>query len=499
LDSSLVSEASKFHFISNYRADSIQALLRMIFIFIIITNIIYDLGEAKLYHFDSDSGNLDSNWKSNALSKWNPVLDEYHPHNHFLTTELSEGERYLSTEVDGDGLSTLTFDWEKIGEYAELIFYFDDKTDKNNITACNYHNGLGPVRPITIPPGHHIATWDFKVSRPSSGNGIACSQAWLDNINIPEYIIKSDCTISAPSEVCANSTYESSVPTQDGVAYAWEVIGCTPKSPLNAPRITWISGTSGTIDLKATVTKNGVTNHSIRKVNINQACRLLIPPCKDLQSIINNSSNKILYLQSGLYGGPEGPNYPIEINSNVSNVTIMPEDANKGGVELDCGSSHYGFGINDTSKITIKNLNISMCSLGIIIKLSENCKISNNNISFSSTFSNGSGIYLDNSSDNIIRNNHIDYAGPGDQNISGFALYYSNKNKILNNHVLLPREKFVFFIEGSCSNSLSYYKNEGHIHENGVDCNETWNKCSAKPCRCCTDPMFASCNTWWFL
>jgi hypothetical protein len=248
------------------------------------------------------------------------------------------------------------------------------------------------------------------------------------------------------------------------------------------------------------VTKNGSTNYSIRNLPINSECRLLVPPGRDLQSIINDSSNKILYLQSGVYGGPEGPKYPIDINSNVRNVTIQPADTKKGNVELDCGSAHYGLGINNTSNIRIKDLNISMCSQGIIIKLSNKCKISNNSISFSSISSNGAGIYLDNSSDNDIRNNHIDYDGPGDQNIAGFELYNSCRNKILNNHVVLPKEKFVFFMEGSCNNSLSYYTNEGHIHENGVDCNETWNKCGAKPCRCCTpDPMFNSCNTWWYL
>lgn len=145
LNSHYVSGACKFQPKLDYYADSILALLRIVFIFIIISDIIYDFGEAKLYHFDNNSGNLDSNWKSNALSKWNPVLGENHPRNYFLTTELSEGNRYLSTEVDGDGLSTLTFDWKKIGDHAKLIFYFDDQTDQNNITVCNYCNSLGPV------------------------------------------------------------------------------------------------------------------------------------------------------------------------------------------------------------------------------------------------------------------------------------------------------------------------------------------------------------------
>lgn len=466
----------------------------MAFIFIIVSNIIYDFGDAKLYHFDNDSGCFDSNISSST--NWERVLDEQHPPNYFETASMFEGRSYVSTWVDGDGVSTLDFDWKKIGDHAKFIFYFDDnKTDENDIRTCEYSNSLDHEAP-RIPAGHHKATWDFRVIPGSSGG----SQAWLDNINIPEISVdKPDCTITAPYEICANSTYESSVPIQPGCTYTWELIGCTPKSSLNVPRITWISERSGSINLKVTVTKNNSPNYSTKNLIINSACEVLDPPGGSIQSIINNSSNKILYLKSGIYGGFGGPKYPVEINENVKNLTIRPAETNEKPVELDSGSAHYALGINNTSSITINNLNISMGSLGIIMKLAKECKIFNNNISFSNSFSNGSGIYLDNCSWNYIQNNYIKYDGPGYHNVTGFALYYSNYNNIFNNHVLLPKEKFVFFMEKSCNNSVSYYISEGHIHENCVDCNETWNKCHDNTCRSCTDPMFASCNKWWYL
>jgi parallel beta-helix repeat protein len=140
-----------------------------------------------------------------------------------------------------------------------------------------------------------------------------------------------------------------------------------------------------------------------------------------------------------------------------------------------------------------------MCCLGIHIQGSKKCKIINNNIFFSSLSSNGSGICLNHSSENLIEENHIKYDGPGDQNIAGFSLYNSNENKILNNHVILLPEKFVFVLDESCDNSLSYYANEGHIFEDGVECNETWNKCNSGSCKSCSNSAFGSCNHWWYL
>lgn len=491
----------KFYLISKtilYR--SIHAKVGIIILFIIILNIISFSAGGKLYHFDNASGYLDSNWKSNTLSKWNPTLDANHPRNSFLTTtcEGQDCRRYLSTEIEGDGSSTLTFDWKKIGEYAEFVFYFDNGTDKGDVTICSYYNDLHPVNPITIPLGHHVATWDLRI-RPDSRNGIAGSQAWLDNINIPEInISEPNYTINAPSEVCSNSTYESSIPNQEGATYTWEVRGCIPKSPLNIPKIVWTSGISGVVNLKVTVIKNGSTYYSIRNVTINPYCNLIVPPGKDLQAIINNSTNRVLYLQEGIYGGSEGPKYPIHINSNVSNITIKSLPSIRGQVELNCGESPYAIGLIGTSNITIENLTISMCSLGIHIKNSQRCAVINNIINFSSFYSNSSGICIDNSSNNIIQDNFIGYSGRGDQNIAGFSLYNSQYNHLLRNHVDLPPDKFVFVFENSSNNSLSYYINEGHIYEDGVECNETWDRC-AVPCASCSDPLFVSRNHWWYL
>jgi parallel beta-helix repeat protein len=493
------------------KINSSPALLKILLIFIVLINLMCGFGEARLYHFENASGNIlyDPNWKIIGPS-WNTLTDSNYPGNTFLTSGPIRCDARVNVSTEVDGPCTITFDWRKRGEYAELKCYYGNNTVDPII--CPSHDWTSGI--IVIPEGRHTVTWDLTVE-PCNEN--INSIADIDNIYIPNIcVVRPDCTISAPSEVCANSTYTASVPIQEGATYSWEITGGTPKSMLNVPNIAWISGISGIVSLKATVKKNGCNNSAIFNATINSDCLLLSPPGNNLQAIINNSTNKILYLQGGVYGGPDGPEYPIEINKKVTNITINASSTQNADVRLDCNNAPSAIHIENTSKISINGLTISGCNSGIHIKGSDGCSIINNNIFFLNSFSNGSGICLIDSHDNMINSNYIKDNGTGNQNNTGISLYLSSKNIISSNHIEMPPEwinqiampsqRNVIVLENSCLNEISYFRDEGHIFEDGVYCDRNWNdRCLSRPCKNCTEPCdscnrpLKSCNEWWFL
>lgn len=418
-----------------------------------------DSSVAKLYHFENSSGYLDSNWKSNALCMWKyPVSDKEHPHNFFLTTELIGGHiwRNLSTEVDGgNGSSLLTFDWKKIGADAEFIFYFDNDTERDHIRICNCYTDLCPVDPIPISSGRHNATWDFRVR--SSGNDIAVSHAWLDNINIPD-IVKLNCTIIAHPKVCINSINTASVPYQEGATYSWNAPEDMLVSGANTNVLTWKAKNYGKITLKATVTKNGYVKSNHTEVDIirsyipkdannSSIIEVLRRPCdiiyvaagSNLQAINDalvqqqgkeGIVNKVLYLEDGKYGA---------FNISAKGIAIRAENKHKAVFDGN-PSKNFDILLNNTSNVSVENIAFRNNRYGICVHTCINCNISNNLIdsfddaglivvnSISGNINNNiiksskrktNGIRLDNSSNFKIENNEID--------VTNYYYYFDNQ------------------------------------------------------------------------
>ena len=459
-------------------------LLRIIFIFIIITNINCDFSKAKLYHFDNSSGYLDSNWKSNALCMWKyPVSDGDHPHNFFLTTDLIGGNiwRNLSREVDGgDGSSTLTFDWRKIGADAEFIFYFDNDTDRGHIRICNCYNDLCPVDPIPIPPGRHNATWNFTVS--SSNNDIAGSQAWLDNINIPEIcVLKPDCTITAPTEVPINSTNEASVPYQSGAIYHWGIIeGGFAISGVDSNVLTWRAGDCGKVKLEATVSKSGCAISNFTNVAIKPYCAFVDP--MNIRSIMSRYQNKIkiFYLDNTICNN-------MLFLDNIKNIIICSYNS------LDSGfycSNNPCIKLENCSNVTIMNLSLSSNKCGIELKNSHNCKILGNYLNFYD----GPGIYLNSSNNNDVEYNQIQQSDIGiiTINETGIQLFNADDNSIANNKISMLYNFTDYWLEGckynkitisdcgaiQCDNNIFYSLNNNFgrmifVDKNGINLSES--------------------------
>ncbi len=469
-----ISGACKFYLVSIYHGDTIQILLKILCITILIFNITYNFGDAKLYHFDNKSGNLDSNWRSNSLLNWKVIHDQYHSKNYFLTTNLSSGRRYLSIGVDGDGSSALTFEWEKIGGNAKLIFYFDNITDENNITTCGYCNDLGQGGPITIPSGHHTATWDFIVD-PSSGSGIGESQAWLDNINIPEICVsKPDCTIMAPSKVCINSTNEASVPYQSDAIFHWNIEGGVAISGTDSNVLTWRAGDFGKVKIEAIVSKSGCKISNFTNVFIEPFCISASPT--SIHSIMSKYQNKIRILH--LFNSIS--NDTLELN-NIRNIVIDSNSALDSG--FNC-SNNPGIKLIDCVNITIMNLSLSSNKCGIDLNNCHNCKIWGNYVNCY----NGPEIYLNNSSNNYIEYNQIQQSKIGNINETGIQLSNSNDNTIFKNKINMLGNYEAYWLDGSkynkitisdcgaihCSDNIFYslYNKSGNltfVNRNGID------------------------------
>lgn len=175
-----------------------------------------------------------------------------------------------------------------------------------------------------------------------------------------------------------------------------------------------------------------------------------INPTNNLQEIIENSSNKILYLKCGVYRGP------IYIGKNTTNVSIRSAQSTQWCVILDglCNEYNSTIILDGTSNISIENVSIINSTHGIVIENSTDCNIYNNRIELFKC----DGIRAKNISNCFIILNRI--ASVQAEYTNGINLDISNNNFLLDNDIKVPNYLMILF--NSYDNLISY-NNEGTI------------------------------------
>lgn len=265
---------------------------------------------------------------------------------------------------------------------------------------CYYDNNFDPNNicrnygwthgSIYIPVGHHIVTWDFIVGTCSGIGNVAD----IDNINVP-------CLVPYIPKI-----YITQDENQSSIAKA----------------------------LKAPSYEVEVASEA------------------DLQTVINNSESKVLYLD-GRFKGP--------INITVDNIKLRLGDTRS--ALLDGNNKPWNIGMDNRTNVSIEGLHLKNSLNGIKMEKCSRCRISGNSIEFS----NGSGICLRNSTDtNIIEYNDITSID-GHPNNVGICLHHSNDNKLTNNRISVP--DFCISLEHSYGNVISLLNND-KIYDNGTMC-----------------------------
>jgi len=324
---------------------------------------------------------------------WNTITDNNHPSNSYLTSGIIKcGRVNFSTEVNGP--CTITFDWRKTGEYGILRCYYDNIFDPINSPICgSYKWTPGTIR---IPPGHHTVTWDFMVRICNEAVG---NVADIDNINVLSINV---LPINPPPRVIK-------IPSEANLSYI-----------VNA--------------LKAPYYEVDVASGA------------------NLQAVIDNSANKVIYLD-GRFKGP--------INITVDNIKIKL--GNTFHAELDGGNKLWNIGIDNRTNVSIEGLNLKNSLNGIKMEKCSQCRISSNSIEFSK----GSGICVRNSTDtNIIEYNNI-ISTSGLTNNAGICLHNSNDNRLTNNKIFTAG--FCITLEHSYGNMISILDND-RIYDSGIMC-----------------------------
>lgn len=182
-----------------------------------------------------------------------------------------------------------------------------------------------------------------------------------------------------------------------------------------------------------------------------KTCSVYVTPNDPLQDIINNSTNKILCLEDGIYD-------VSPINITTRDITI--KSVNRWGAVLDGNTSKYILGIDNTSGVYIEGLRLNNSESGILITNSSYCKIEDNHISVSD----GYGVYIsDGSSINSIIHNLI----ASDNTGCGIGISTSNTNNVIYN-VIEPQLGYTFVIDNSSRGNIIFNMNNGKILDNGI-------------------------------
>jgi parallel beta-helix repeat protein len=145
-------------------------------------------------------------------------------------------------------------------------------------------------------------------------------------------------------------------------------------------------------------------------------------------------ANKTLLLDSGSYEGP--------INIKAKNLIIEPKSYQD--VTIKGNNAEYTVCLNNTTNVQLFGLNLIDSSTGIILNSSMNCIISDNTIDYLDGVE--TGIYIFNSSDNIIRDNAINPNGADDITIASNRS--KNNNIYVKNDGIICEGKSYYYVSG---------------------------------------------------
>jgi hypothetical protein len=181
----------------------------------------------------------------------------------------------------------------------------------------------------------------------------------------------------------------------------------------------------------------------------------LDPFDKDLNDIINNSSNKVIKLNRGVHMGP------IFIGASAKNITIEPvtdPQTNKYvDVIIDGNYSNQAIKLTDTNDITLNKVSLRGAVKALILNNSSNCVISNLDIlNF-----NEDGIYVLNCKKqaNRIEFNKI---SSKDNGTLPFNIENSNDTIFFGNEIEIPDKVFHYYLDNSYNNKI-YISNSCNI------------------------------------
>jgi len=126
---------------------------------------------------------------------------------------------------------------------------------------------------------------------------LGCSRTCTKGISITPL---PDCTITAPSSVCYNSTGNNASTATSGATYLWTITNGTITSANNIQNITFSAGSSGNITLSVTVSKLGCSKTCTKVVSVIPCSRFIVSkignpkdvgPGDEVTYIINTTNN----------------------------------------------------------------------------------------------------------------------------------------------------------------------------------------------------------------
>jgi parallel beta-helix repeat protein len=268
-----------------------------------------------------------------------------------------------------------------------------------------------------------------------------------------------DCTIKTNDSIWEGQEIVASVPLAGKEPkYDWNI---TSGGIINSRRpytnqICWKALNPGKVNITVKVSNsNGTCTRTVERM-ISERQIKNVTEDENLNEMIKTSENKILLLENGTY------NDSLVINEK--NIKIKSKK-NLGAV-LNARGNNTGILIDNTNGVSIEDIKLEDCKCGIIIYNSNDCAIKGNDI----INKNKPGIFVDNSSDNMILNNTIKSEIGG----LGCGILFGNisDNNTIKNNDIKTTISFAFALNGIEIENILSDKFDGKIFDdkNKINC-----------------------------
>ncbi len=347
---------------------------------------------------------------------WSPEININKIYNNWTTfTKSARGISFLYYNMKMQKDMNVVFAWnmysdEKFSKYKRLKIYQNGKSlgIYTAATEAKRVNNWSESNQLIFKKGDNI-TWEFLFTY--SGDHqvrIAFPPEVVQSCEeyVPNKPPEPPEILSGPNEGFNDSVYRFSVRSKDpegnqiNYTFDWgdgtkNITGPIMSGGIAIGNHSW--NESRIYDMSI-IASDEMGSKSFQAKKIRILWLVKVPSGAALQSIINNLfSNTTILL--------EGNEYPVNLlyinKTNVSNINIRSNNTRSKIISLN-NDSDYAIGLEQVNNITIEGLNVTGCLDGIYIENCTNCKIINNNISFTRK-----GISILGGQSNIVKRNYI--------------------------------------------------------------------------------------------
>jgi parallel beta-helix repeat protein len=358
--------------------------------------------------------------------KWseelNPEIKYNDPNWTTYTRGIDGGTNEITVEINNHPGGDFSFNWmmDRLGNNRYMNIYING----NFQTSCNNKEWQYPLGPFLINVSDKI-TLKLKIENIRGGRVWIAFPEGNSQFNSPP---EKPVLISQPREYYNDTIYDFLVKSNDSdgdkikYIFNWGDGNISEIGPLNSGDIasaahSWRQANVYGLEITS-LDEHGDKSKSSQMINIDVSWLSNVSQGENLTNVFRNiKNNTTILLERGNYSGP----IDLENKENIRIRSIDPKNKAR-IISLD---SNYAIGLDRTSHVTIKDLEICGGPDCIYLRNTHNNYIINNNIYFSSY-----GIRIINGSYDTIGDNYLEKVGPVlDSSPNGYAGICLNNTK----------------------------------------------------------------------